>query len=92
MTFCHFKNVLVPYCSRLLCISLPLQELIRQGEVLKRADKMVDNMEQDMRTSQKHINSIKSVWGGLVNYFKGKPEPRPPQKEQPGPYQANSRY
>ncbi|XP_062855645.1 synaptosomal-associated protein 29 [Trichomycterus rosablanca] len=68
------------------------QELVRQGEVLKRAERMVDNMEQDMKTSQKHINTIKSVWGGLVTYFKGKPEPKPVQKEQPPTtYEANSR-
>ncbi|MCI4380997.1 hypothetical protein PGIGA_G00246360 [Pangasianodon gigas] len=67
------------------------EELIRQGEVLKRTERMVDNMEQDMKTSQKHINSIKSVWGGLVNYFKGNSEPRPPQKEQPPVYEANNR-
>ncbi|XP_076859508.1 synaptosomal-associated protein 29 isoform X2 [Brachyhypopomus gauderio] len=67
------------------------EELVRQGEALTRTRKMMDNMEQDMKTSQRHINSIKSVWGGLVNYFKGKPEPRPPQKEEPTPYQANSR-
>uniref|UniRef100_A0A3Q3S9Z7 Synaptosomal-associated protein 29 n=1 Tax=Mastacembelus armatus TaxID=205130 RepID=A0A3Q3S9Z7_9TELE len=54
------------------------EELVRQGEVLKRTDKMLDNMEQDLKTSQKHITSIKSVWGGLVNYFKGKPETKPP--------------
>ncbi len=53
---------------------------------------MIDNMEQDMKTSQKHINSIKSVWGGMVNYFKGKPEPpKPALKEQPVSYEANSR-
>ncbi|XP_066499645.1 synaptosomal-associated protein 29 [Hoplias malabaricus] len=67
------------------------EELIRQGEVLKRTERMVDNMEQDMRTSQRHINSIKSVWGGLVNYFKGNPEPKVPQKQQPTAYQANNR-
>ncbi|XP_030630628.1 synaptosomal-associated protein 29 [Chanos chanos] len=67
------------------------EELIRQGEALKRTERMVDNMEQDMRTSQRHINSIKSVWGGLVNYFKGKPDPKPPQRDQPTGYQANSR-
>lgn len=55
---------------------------MRQGEVLKRTDKMLDNMDQNLNTSQKHINSIKSVWGGLVNYFKGKPETKP-QPEQP---------
>lgn len=65
------------------------EELKRQGEVLKRADNMLDNMDQDLKTSQRHINSIKSVWGGLVNYFKGKPETKPPP-EDPKSYQANS--
>ena len=65
---------------------------MRQGEVLKRSERMVDNMEQDLRTSQRHINSIKSVWGGVVNYFKAKPDPKPPQREQPVGYQANSKY
>ncbi|ROI64765.1 Synaptosomal-associated protein 29 [Anabarilius grahami] len=68
------------------------EELIRQGEALKRTERMIDNMEQDMRTSQRHINTIKSVWGGMVNYFKGKPEPpKPAQKDQPVSYEANSR-
>ncbi|XP_070760631.1 synaptosomal-associated protein 29 [Enoplosus armatus] len=66
------------------------EELMRQGEVLKRTDKMLDNMDQDLKTSQKHINGIKSVWGGLVNYFKGKPETKPPP-EQPKAYQASDR-
>lgn len=64
------------------------EELMRQGEVLKRTDKMLDNMDQDLKTSQRHINSIKSVWGGLVNYFKGKPETKPPS-EEPKAYQAS---
>ncbi|XP_026877948.2 synaptosomal-associated protein 29 [Electrophorus electricus] len=67
------------------------EELVHQGEAIERTKRMLDNMDQDMKTSQKHINSIKSVWGGLVNYFRGKPEPSPPQKEQSTPYQANSR-
>ncbi|XP_041856035.1 synaptosomal-associated protein 29 [Melanotaenia boesemani] len=66
------------------------EELMRQGEALRRTDKMLDNMDQDLKTSQKHINSIKSVWGGLVNYFKGKPETKQPP-EQPKAYQANER-
>ncbi len=64
---------------------------MRQGEVLKRTDKMLDNMDQDLKTSQTHISSIKSVWGGLVNYFKGKPATKPPP-EQPKAYQASDRY
>ncbi|XP_018584218.1 synaptosomal-associated protein 29 [Scleropages formosus] len=66
------------------------EELMRQGEALRRTERMVDNMEEDLKTSQKHINSIKSVWGGIVNYFKGKPEPRAAPEEPVG-YQANSR-
>lgn len=66
------------------------EELMRQGEVLKRTDKMLDNMDQDLKTSQRHITSIKSVWGGLVNYFKGKPETKPPP-EEPKAYQASDR-
>ncbi|GAA6226428.1 synaptosomal-associated protein 29 [Lates japonicus] len=66
------------------------EELVRQGEVLKRTDKMLDNMDQDLKTSQRHITSIRSVWGGLVNYFKGKPETKPPP-EQPKAYQASDK-
>lgn len=66
------------------------EELMRQGEVLKRTDKMLDNMDQDLKTSQRHINTIKSVWGGMVNYFKGKPETKPPP-EEPKAYQASDR-
>lgn len=50
------------------------EELTRQGEVLKRTERMVDKMDQDLKTSQRHINSIKSVFGGFVNYFKAKPQ------------------
>lgn len=66
------------------------EELVRQGEVLKRTDKMLDNMDQDLKTSQRHINSIKSVWGGLVNYFKGTPETKPPP-EEPKAYHGSER-
>lgn len=51
---------------------------------------MLDNMDQDLKTSQRHITSIKSVWGGLVNYFKGKPETKPPP-EEPKAYQASDK-
>ncbi|XP_068166964.1 synaptosomal-associated protein 29 [Antennarius striatus] len=64
------------------------EELMRQGEALKRTDKMLDSMDQNLKTSQRHITSIKSVWGGLVNYFRGKPETKPPP-EEPKAYQAS---
>ncbi|KAM6965030.1 synaptosomal-associated protein 29 [Aplochiton taeniatus] len=66
------------------------EELMRQGEAIKRTERMVDNMEQDLKTSQKHINSIKSVWGGLVNYFKAKPETQPQPVQTPA-YQPSSK-
>ncbi|NXB26059.1 SNP29 protein, partial [Rhagologus leucostigma] len=67
------------------------EELIRQGEALKRTEQMVDKMDQDLKTSQKHINSIKSVWGGLVNYFKAKPPESKPEQNGAPEYYANSR-
>ncbi|XP_041059091.1 synaptosomal-associated protein 29 [Carcharodon carcharias] len=52
-------------------------ELMRQGESLRRSENMVDKMDQDLKVSQKHINSIKSIFGGITNYFKSKnPEPQ----------------
>lgn len=48
--------------------------------MLQRTEHMVDKMEQDLKTSQRHINNIKSVFGGFINYFKSKPaEAVPPQ-------------
>ncbi|XP_025947706.1 synaptosomal-associated protein 29 [Apteryx rowi] len=67
------------------------EELVRQGEALKRAEQMVDKMDQDLKTSQRHINSIKSVFGGLVNYFKSKPPESKPEPYGTPEYNANSR-
>uniref|UniRef100_UPI00398EC925 synaptosomal-associated protein 29 n=1 Tax=Pristiophorus japonicus TaxID=55135 RepID=UPI00398EC925 len=69
-------------CVGLICESEQVgaetaEELIRQGEALKRTDKMMDKMDQDLKVSQRHINSIKSIFGGITNYFKSKnPEPQ----------------
>ncbi|KAM4710007.1 synaptosomal-associated protein 29 isoform 1-T2 [Discoglossus pictus] len=57
------------------------EELVRQGEALKRTENMVDKMEQDMKTSQRHINSIKSMFSGFTNYFKSKPVETPPPSD-----------
>lgn len=78
----HVKSV--------LSVNAP-QELVRQGEALKRTEQMVDKMDQDLKTSQRHINSIKSVWGGLVNYFKAKPPESKPEQNGAPEYYANSR-
>ncbi|XP_074062678.1 synaptosomal-associated protein 29 isoform X2 [Macrotis lagotis] len=49
------------------------EELVRQRGVLQHTEQMVDKMDQDLKTSQRHINNIKSMFGGFVNYFKSKP-------------------
>ncbi|XP_027432161.1 synaptosomal-associated protein 29 isoform X1 [Zalophus californianus] len=67
------------------------EELDRQRGVLERTEKMVDKMDQDLKTSQKHINSIKSMFGGFVNYFKSKPAETPPEQNGTLTSQANSR-
>ncbi|XP_070618932.1 synaptosomal-associated protein 29 [Erythrolamprus reginae] len=67
------------------------EELVRQGEVLKRSERMVDKMDQDLKTSQKHINSIKSVFGGFVNYFKAKPQDIKPEQNGASEYQGSNR-
>ncbi|NWV66541.1 SNP29 protein, partial [Malurus elegans] len=67
------------------------EELVRQGEALKRTEQMVDKMDQDLKTSQRHINSIKNVWGGLVNYFKAKPPESKPEQNGATEYYGNTR-
>ncbi|XP_003801730.1 synaptosomal-associated protein 29 [Otolemur garnettii] len=67
------------------------EELVRQRGVLERTEKIVDKMDQDLKTSQKHINSIKSVFGGLVNYFKSKPAETPPEQNGTLTPQASNR-
>ncbi|KAM8819149.1 synaptosomal-associated protein 29 [Rhynchonycteris naso] len=67
------------------------EELVRQRGVLERTEKMVDKMDQDLKVSQRHINSIKSVFGGFVNYFKSKPADTPTEQNGTLTPQANSR-
>lgn len=67
------------------------EELIRQRGVLEHTEKMVDKMDQDLKMSQKHINSIKSVFGGFINYFKSKPVEPPPEQNGSIVSQPNSR-
>lgn len=65
------------------------EELVRQRGVLEHTEKMVDKMDQDLTTSQKHINSIKSMFGGIVNYFKPKPAETLAQQNGMLPSQTN---
>ncbi|XP_012057287.1 PREDICTED: synaptosomal-associated protein 29 [Atta cephalotes] len=48
------------------------EELIRQKEQLQRTEKRLDDINNTLRFSQKHIQGIKSVFGSLKNYLSGK--------------------
>lgn len=48
---------------------LTAEELVRQREQLQNVEQNLDKINSTMRISQKHINSIKSMFGGIKNYF-----------------------
>lgn len=45
------------------------EELVRQGEKLTNIDSNLDSMNSTMRQTQKHLTSMKSIFGGLKSYF-----------------------
>lgn len=48
---------------------LTAEELLKQREQLQNIEENLDTINNTMRTSQKHINSLKSIFGGIKNYF-----------------------
>ncbi|XP_067123729.1 synaptosomal-associated protein 29 [Centruroides vittatus] len=44
-------------------------ELMRQREQLRNVEDKVDEINSTMRISQKHLNSMKSIFGGIKSYF-----------------------
>ncbi|KAK9498127.1 hypothetical protein O3M35_004005 [Rhynocoris fuscipes] len=55
------------------------EELLHQREQLERTGKSLDDINSTLRFSQRHIQGIKSVFGGLKNLISGKPSV-PPKK------------
>ncbi|CAG9770829.1 unnamed protein product [Ceutorhynchus assimilis] len=53
------------------------EELMRQREKLEKTDKQLDDINNTLRFSQKHINGIKSVFSSLKNYVAGKNDKSP---------------
>jgi len=45
------------------------EELVRQGEKLNNIDSNLDSMNSTMRATQKHLTSMKSLFGGIKGYF-----------------------
>lgn len=54
------------------------EELYRQREKLERTEKCLDDINTTLRFSQRHIQGIKSVFGGLKNLISGKSGTLPP--------------
>lgn len=47
------------------------EELARQREQLEQTSERLDNINATLRFSQKHLNGLKSMFGGLKNYLGG---------------------
>ncbi|XP_076367525.1 synaptosomal-associated protein 29kDa [Tachypleus tridentatus] len=47
------------------------EELDKQGEQLRNIERKVDDINSTMRISQKHLTSMKSLFGSIKNYFSG---------------------
>lgn len=49
-----------------------MQELLRQREVLNNIEKKTDDINSSLTSSQRHLNNIKSVFGGIKNWWGAK--------------------
>lgn len=58
------------------------EELQRQEEALYRTERNLDDMSRNMTTANRHIKSVKSVWGAIGNYF-SKPKEDVKDKNEP---------
>ncbi|TGZ72216.1 hypothetical protein CRM22_002225 [Opisthorchis felineus] len=64
-------------------------ELLNQGEKLSRAERRLDDISQLQKDSQRQLNTLSSVFGGIRNWFSRKPpapvEPAPAPLPTPAP-------
>lgn len=56
-------------------------ELVRQGEQLNGLEDKLDDIDHTLTTTQKNINKIKSVFGGIKNSFMFRGSGQPPKAE-----------
>jgi len=59
------------------------EELSRQKEQLVKTEQKLDDMNSTLRSSEKHIQGIKSVFGSIRNYFSGHSSTATPPTSQP---------
>ncbi|XP_053375062.1 synaptosomal-associated protein 29-like [Mercenaria mercenaria] len=60
------------------------EELLHQREQLNNIEQKTGKINQDLKTSQKHITNIKSIFGGIKNWWNGDKD-KAPQNSQPEP-------
>lgn len=53
------------------------EELAKQRDQLENTSKQLDDINSTLRFSQKHLNGLKSVFGGLKNYLSGQKNMEP---------------
>jgi len=58
------------------------ENLLVQGEKLRKAEKELEHIQNTTTQSQRHLNNIKSIFGGVKNYFSKAP---PASKTTPSP-------
>lgn len=64
-------------------------ELARQREQLEKTSTQLDEINSTLRFSQRHLNGLKSVFGGLKNYLSGNRDQPPMQSGSPTGSQAS---
>lgn len=64
------------------------EELLAQGEQLDNVERKLDKILVDTKTSQRHLNGIKSIFGGLKNWWAG--EAKKDEAAQPPPLKKQS--
>lgn len=65
------------------------EELAKQREQLENTNKQLDEINTTLRFSQKHLNGLKSVFGGLKNYLSGQKNQPPPPSSSRGASAVN---
>lgn len=67
-------------------------ELVNQGERLQNASKALDEIDSNLKESQKHINGIKSVFYGIKNYISGKSRSPSPCRHQLSSHKQSPKF
>merc|ERR1719323_2877501 len=67
------------------------EELNRQKETLLKTEGRLDEINNTLKTSERHLNGIKSVFGGIKNYLFAKNSSAAPASPSPSPSSSSVR-